>query len=64
MQTPVDDSFRSDATRLRFRFRCEDCAHFEPDSGRCAEGFPNESHRATDLRQIDSLLFCKSFELG
>jgi hypothetical protein len=63
MRTPVDDSFRADAARLRFRFQCEDCAHFEQGSGRCAEGFPNGSHRASDLRLVDSLEFCKSFEL-
>ena len=64
MRTLVDDAFRREAARCRLRFGCEDCAHFDPERGACAEGFPNAAHRGVDVERVSSLEFCKSFELS
>ena len=44
----------------RFAFACEDCAHFVPDLGVCANGYPNHEHR----RGAPQIVFCKEFELA
>jgi hypothetical protein len=64
METVVDDTLRAEASRYLLRFGCEHCAHFDPESGRCAEGFPNEPHRGVRLGERPAIVFCKSFELG
>jgi hypothetical protein len=64
MKTSVDSRLRQEAERFALRFECEDCAHFEEGSGRCAEGFPNDVHRAGRLDGSDRIVFCKRFELG
>lgn len=63
MKTRVDARFRSEAERFRLVFACEDCAHFTPESGTCAHGYPNEAHRDGPLENVQSLEFCKEFEL-
>jgi hypothetical protein len=63
MKTKVDSDLVSEAHTFRLRFSCEHCAHDVPESGRCAEGFPSHPHRVR-LELVDSLEFCKSFELA
>ncbi|NUP07049.1 MAG: hypothetical protein HOW73_13425 [Polyangiaceae bacterium] len=48
----------------RLAYTCERCAHFEPISGRCASGYPNEDHREPGPEPRRSLVFCKEFELA
>jgi hypothetical protein len=64
VRTPVDAEFIRQATALRLRFACEDCAFFEPGTRACSEGYPNVGHRDVDLRTASTLEFCKSFELA
>lgn len=64
MKSRVDDRLRREAERWAFVYGCEACAHFDPDSGACANGYPNAVHRAVDLDARESLEFCKEFELG
>jgi hypothetical protein len=64
MITKVDERLRREAGRFELRFRCEDCAHFEPERGSCGNGYPNEAHRAVELGTLTSLTFCKEFELA
>jgi hypothetical protein len=64
MKTPIDERLRREAREHAFRFRCQDCAHFDPDHGRCADGYPNAMHRDVQLERATFLEFCKSFELG
>jgi hypothetical protein len=63
METPVDDTFRRDARTFRLKQFCEDCAHFDGNAHGCAEGYPNDSHRAVLLDSACRVVFCKSFEL-
>lgn len=63
METTVDDALRREVAVYRLRFGCEHCAHFEPERGTCAEGFPNAPHRGVNLETSAGLSFCKSFEL-
>lgn len=66
MKTRVDARLREETERLRFRFACEDCAHFVPDLGLCSLGYPASPRRAelapaADVRELE---LCKSFELA
>jgi len=63
MKSRVDAVLRSEARRFGFRFGCEACTHFDPDTARCAHEYPNEAHLAVDLGLCESLEFCKEFEL-
>jgi hypothetical protein len=63
MRTVVDDQLRREASEFRLRFTCEDCAHFAPERGACAHGYPNEAHRSLDLTVVEACEFCKEFEL-
>jgi hypothetical protein len=65
----VDARLREEAERLRFRFACEDCAHFAPDRDACSLGYLASPRRA----ELDagapravhaSLELCKTFELA
>lgn len=59
-----DERFRRERARYRLRFTCEDCALFDPQTERCAHGFPTERHRTARYDDPDArLLFCKEFEL-
>ncbi|MCC6877421.1 MAG: hypothetical protein IT378_24155 [Sandaracinaceae bacterium] len=51
-----------EAEQFRLRAACEDCAHFDAASERCAHGYPNEEHRARE--HALPLVFCKEFELA
>jgi hypothetical protein len=64
METNVDDTFRRDARAFRLRQFCEDCAHFDADEQRCAEGYPDGPHRKVALDSVRRVVFCKTFELG
>jgi hypothetical protein len=64
MRTLVDASFRAEAREYSLRFNCEHCVHFDVPSEACAEGYPNQAHRAARLDLVPSLEFCKSFELA
>jgi hypothetical protein len=64
MKLPQDERFRQERARFNLRFTCEDCAHFDPERGRCTHGYPTGGHR---LARYDdpsaALLFCKDFTL-
>jgi hypothetical protein len=65
MKTRVDPHLRAEARRLAFRFACDDCAHFSPetplDPGRCSLGFIAAPRRgALDADEVE---LCKAFEL-
>jgi len=53
-----------EAERYCFRFTCEACAHFAPDTTRCAHEYPNEAHHGVELGERDFVEFCKEFELA
>ncbi len=58
--------FHEEARRFRLLFTCEDCAHFQPGSGACGHGYPNEEHRRAryegeDLARV-AVVFCKEWE--
>lgn len=61
MKTRVDSRLRLEAAKYELRFTCPDCAHFDPDEERCAEGYPTDEHRDTQLLG-EEILFCKLFE--
>jgi hypothetical protein len=60
----VDDRLREEARRYLFRFGCESCAHFAPESRSCSHGYPTTPHLHVDLDRVDALEFCKAFELS
>lgn len=64
MKTRVDEALRREAAAFGLRFRCEECAHYEADSGGCSNGFPNDAHKARRLELLGNVEFCKQFELG
>jgi hypothetical protein len=64
MMTLVDDALRREGRDYAFRFSCEACAHHDPDTGLCANGYPNAEHRGIDLSRAEVVVFCKGFELG
>lgn len=64
MKTAVDARLRAEAVAFELRYACEHCAHFDPASASCSQGFPNEEHRQRSLESTASLTFCKSFELA
>lgn len=63
MKSPIDARFLGEARTFALRYTCESCAHFDPERARCANGYPIEPHRARELRDGESWLFCKEFEL-
>lgn len=60
----VDERLRAEALRFALRFCCEDCAHFAPESRGCGNGYPTLPHLNVDLARVQSLEFCKEFELA
>lgn len=66
MKTTVDARLREEAGRLRFRFACEDCAHFVPDRDLCSLGYPAAPRRAelAPTAEASAIELCKSFELA
>jgi len=63
MQSRVDAEFVAETERYHFRFTCEACAHFDVARRACGEGYPTDPHRRIELRRVEHLEFCKSFEL-
>lgn len=63
MESPVDSRFVEEAGKYRLRFACPDCAHFQPESRTCANGYPADPHLVSELVPGSVVLFCKSFEL-
>jgi hypothetical protein len=63
MRTRIDETLRREAETFRLRYACEDCAHFDPSTAACAEGYPNAVHRKAPLEPDGELEFCKSFEV-
>ncbi len=64
MITRVDARLLREAETYRLRFGCEACAHFDSDTERCASGYPNEAHKGIRLDLVQTLSFCKEFELA
>ena len=62
MRTLVDQRLLDEARRFAFRFACEDCAHFDADTGRCSLSYPTTPRR-DDLGR-PHLELCKTYELG
>jgi hypothetical protein len=64
MRLPQAPDFAGQRERYALRFTCEHCSLFDPDSGRCAHGFPTEDHRLARYEDVRaSLVFCKDFDL-
>lgn len=63
MKSRVDARLRQESERWALMFGCEVCAHFDPESGSCVNGYPNRVHRQRNLTHQESLEFCKEFEL-
>jgi hypothetical protein len=68
VRTVVDARLRDEAARFRFRFACDDCAHFDDARERCSLSYPAAPRRrALELAAeegSDSVETCKAFELG
>jgi hypothetical protein len=60
----VDERFRGEAERFVLRFGCQSCVHFAPETQRCGNGYPTAPHLDVDLARVDSLEFCKEFEVA
>jgi hypothetical protein len=60
----VDQRLRNEAARFALRFGCESCVHFAPETLACGEGFPTGPHHHIDLARVESLEFCKAFEVA
>jgi hypothetical protein len=60
----VDQRLREEAQRFGLRFGCESCVHFAPESQSCGNGYPTKPHRGIDLGRVESLEFCKEFEVA
>ena len=63
MHSPVDARFAEEASTYRLRFACPDCAHFQPETRTCSNGYPSEPHLGTEVVPDSVVVFCKSFEL-
>lgn len=64
MLTRVDEQLRREAEKFQLRFGCESCVHWEEVAESCANGYPNEAHKRISLPSVESLAFCKDFELA
>ena len=60
----VDQRLRDEALRFELRFGCESCTHFAAETRACGNGYPTTPHVGIDLMRVESLEFCKEFELG
>jgi len=59
----VRPSLIEEAERFKLLYACEACASFDPETGACSLGYPNEDHRADPpLAARRHLVFCKEFE--
>jgi hypothetical protein len=66
VKTPVDARLVADAARFSFRFACDDCAHFAPEADACGNAWPVRLRRSAidPAPLVESVAFCKEFELG
>lgn len=64
MITRVDARLRQEAERFALRFGCEACVVFDPDTRKCAHGYPNRDHLGVDLTKVEQIVFCKEFEVA
>jgi hypothetical protein len=64
MKTPVDPRLRDEAQRFAFRFACDDCAHFDPDSARCSLQYPATLRHGALTSGAPAIELCKTFELA
>lgn len=64
MRSPVDDTLLKQTEQYRLCHCCERCVYFDPDSGACSEGYPNQEHRQRSLEGQAFVVFCKRFELA
>jgi hypothetical protein len=72
MKTVVDARLLEEASRLRFRFACEDCVHFCEVKGRCSLGYHAAPRRAElEGRPVErtpagphTVELCKTYELA
>jgi hypothetical protein len=60
----VDARLQREAALFSLRFGCESCAHFAPERRACGNGYPTAPHLDIDLSRVESLEFCKEFELA
>lgn len=60
----VDGVLQREMEQHALAVSCERCAYFEPESGSCSHGYPNEEHRLETIRARRLLVFCKEFELA
>jgi len=70
MRFPLTEQLRHEAAAYRLRSSCQHCAFYEPDSGRCKHGWPNELQRRWPLDAPDDsgneptdIGICTAFEL-
>ncbi len=64
MITKVDERLRREADLYAFRFGCECCAAFDVDHGTCVHGYPNDQHARVQLTEVETVVFCKEFDLA
>ena len=64
MISRVDERFRREVAEFDLRCTCGSCAAFEPETERCAYGYPTEPHRRLPLADARDFIFCKAFELA
>ena len=55
--------FREERARYGLRYTCDQCTYFDPDTGRCLHGYPNQQHLSESSGPPGELVFCKEFEL-
>jgi hypothetical protein len=60
----VDERLRDEALRFGLRFGCENGVHFAPETRACGNGHPTTPHLLVDLGRVQSLEFCKEFEVA
>jgi hypothetical protein len=63
--TPGNAAFAEEAARLGLLYRCPECDHVVPSSGRCSMGWPNGMLNRGDHAAYDDhgdFVFCKCFE--
>lgn len=59
----VGEKLVDEVRRFRLLYTCEACFAFDPETGRCSAGYPNDDHRAEPpLEARRQLSFCKEFE--
>lgn len=60
----VDAQLRGEAERFSLRFGCESCAHYAAETRGCGNGYPTAPHLDVDLSRVQTLEFCKEFEIA